>query len=303
MSQSGRTDYVAQAAARGAVLAVSKPAGPTSHDVVARVRRAFGTRQVGHTGTLDPFATGLLLVCIGPATRLAEYLTSLPKTYLATLRLGETTETDDLEGEVLYRSDAWRTLNPETVHEALTAQVGSFEQLPPLFSAKRVGGERSYARARRGEAVERRAVPVVIHSITVQEIRLPDITFEVECGSGTYIRAIARDVGEALSTGAHLRSLRRSRIGFHDVDRAVELEQVDDPAACSGALLDPVAALSHLPRLQVSDAEAEAIRMGRRISLAEGFAAETPIVVTQGTNLLAIGECTGAELQPRKVFA
>src|SRR4051812_46531009 len=137
------------------VLPVDKPVGPTSHDAVAAVRRALRTREVGHTGTLDPFASGLLLVCVGRATRLAEYLTGLPKTYVATMRLGETTDTDDLTGEVIQSSDAWRSLSTDAIEEALRAQVGTIQQLPPSYSAKKVGGERMYAAARRGETVER----------------------------------------------------------------------------------------------------------------------------------------------------
>ncbi|HEU0078306.1 MAG TPA: tRNA pseudouridine(55) synthase TruB, partial [Longimicrobiaceae bacterium] len=195
----------AEPVARGGVLPVDKPVGPTSHDAVAAVRRALRIRQVGHTGTLDPFASGLLLVCFGPATRLAEYLTPLPKTYRATMRLGEATDTDDRTGEVLARSDAWRELTEAQLRAALERQVGEIEQLPPRFSAKKVGGERMYAAARRGEEVVRTAVPVTIYAIRVIRIALPEVEFEVECGAGTYIRAIARDVGDALGVGGHLR--------------------------------------------------------------------------------------------------
>src|SRR4051794_6711406 len=215
-------------AAPNGVLPVDKPVGPTSHDAVAAVRRALRTREVGHTGTLDPFASGLLLVCVGRATRLAEYLTGLPKTYVATMRLGEVTDTDDLTGEVIHSSDAWRSLSHDAIEDALRAQVGTIQQLPPSYSAKKVGGERMYAAARRGETVERKPVAVTIHAIRVLGIDLPDVEFEVECGAGTYIRAIARDAGAALGVGGHLRALRRTRIGPHAVDRAVPLDALGD---------------------------------------------------------------------------
>src|SRR3954470_7378446 len=196
----------AAGAAPNGVLPVDKAVGPTSHDAVAAVRRALKTREVGHTGTLDPFASGLLLVCVGRATRLAEYLTGLPKTYVATMRLGEATDTDDLTGEVIHSSDAWRSLSKDAIADALRAQVGTIQQLPPSYSAKKVAGERLYAAARRGETVERKPVAVTIHSIRVLGIDLPDVEFEVECGAGTYIRAIARDTGAALGVGGHLRA-------------------------------------------------------------------------------------------------
>ncbi|HKP75239.1 MAG TPA: tRNA pseudouridine(55) synthase TruB, partial [Longimicrobiaceae bacterium] len=224
------------------VLPVDKPVGPTSHDVVGAVRRALGTRQVGHAGTLDPFASGLLLVCVGSATRLAEYLTGLPKTYLATMRLGETTDTDDLTGEVIRASDAWRALSPEAVEAALAAQVGTIPQLPPTYSAKKVEGERMYAAARRDQEVERTPVPVTIYSIRMLSCDLPEVEFEVECGAGTYIRAIARDVGDELGVGGHLRALRRTRSGPHAAARAVPVDALGDAERVAAALLTPLEA-------------------------------------------------------------
>lgn len=295
---------VAALAVRGGVLPVDKPEGPTSHDAVAAVRRALGSRQVGHTGTLDPFASGLLLVCFGPATRLAEYLTPLPKTYRATLRLGEATDTDDLTGEVLARSDAWRGLPEERVREALTARVGVVEQLPPRFSAKKVGGERMYAAARRGEEVERKPVPVVIHRVEVLEVRLPEVDFEVECGSGTYIRAIARDAGEALGAVAHLRRLRRTRVGPHGVEGAVPLDALGDAERVLAAALSPAAAVAHLPRAEVDAAGAAAIGHGRAVPAPADVPEGVPVAVLgPGGALLAVGERAGDRLQPRKVLA
>lgn len=290
--------------ARGGVLPVDKPVGPTSHDAVAAVRRALCTRQVGHTGTLDPFASGLLLVCLGPATRLAEYLTPLPKTYRAVMRLGEATDTDDRTGEVVARSDAWRELTEARIRAALERQVGEIEQLPPRFSAKKVGGERMYAAARRGEEVERKPSRVVIHRIEVVEFRLPEVELEVECGSGTYIRAIARDAGEALGVGGHLSELRRTRMGAHSAEDAVPLDALGDAERVRSAVLPPAAAVAHLPRVTVDAAGAAALGHGRAVPAPDGAPEGVPLALlaADGT-LLAIGERAGDRIQPRKVLA
>lgn len=286
------------------VLPVDKPVGPTSHDAVAAVRRALGTRQVGHTGTLDPFASGLLLVCVGRATRLAEYLTALPKTYLATMRLGAATDTDDHTGAVLSSSDAWRALSAEDVGAALARQVGTIEQLPPVYSAKKVDGQRAYDVARRGGEVERKAVTVTIARIELVSVDLPDVAFEVECGSGTYIRSIARDAGEVLGVGAHLTALRRTRAGIHSADRAVPLDALGDGARVEAALLSPAEAVAHLPRVAVDEAGIAALGHGRPVPAAE----DTPegaslALVSAAGDLLAIGERSGPVVRPRKVFA
>lgn len=291
------------AAAPVGVLPVDKPEGPTSHDVVGRVRRALKTRAVGHTGTLDPFASGLLLVCVGPATRLAEYLTGLPKTYVATMRLGAATDTDDLTGQVTGGSDDLRAVTREQVAAALQAQVGTIEQLPPVYSAKKVDGERMYAAARRGEAVERKPAIVTIYGIRLLGMELPDVEFEVECGAGTYIRAIARDAGELLGVGAHLRTLRRTRVGPHPVERAVPLDLLDDVDRVRAAMLSPLEAVAHLPRAIVDDPGIAALRHGRALAAGADIPANQPVALaTEDGALLAIGERNGDVLQPRKVF-
>jgi tRNA pseudouridine55 synthase len=286
------------------ILLVDKPVGPTSHDVVGAVRRALRTRQVGHTGTLDPFASGLLLVCVGPATRLAEYFAPLSKTYVATLRLGESTNTDDHTGEPIATSEAWRGLSAERIQAALAEQAGEILQVPPAFSAKKVDGQRMYDVARRGGAVELPPVPVTIHSIRVISIGLPDVVFEVECGSGTYIRAIARDVGALLEVGGHLRELRRTRIGPHDVARAVPVDRLGEADAVAGAMIAPADALTHLPRV-VADARGEAdVRHGRALPAPSGMHVTGPVAILgEDGGLLAIGEAEGGVVRPRKVFA
>lgn len=288
------------------VLPVDKPVGPTSHDVVAIARRALRERRIGHTGTLDPFASGLLLLCVGPATRLAEYLTARPKTYVATMRLGARTDTDDRMGEVVETSDAWRSLGEEAVRAALLRQVGEIRQLPPVYSAKKVGGERMYAAARRGEVLEREPVTVTVYRLDVLDVSLPEVRFEVECAAGTYIRAIARDAGETLGVGGHLTELRRTRIGEHDVSAAVPLDALENAELVGEAMLSPLAAVSHLPAVPVSEEEARRIAHGGAVSLPAGadIAESSPAaMVSAGGELLAIGERRGDRVQPRKVFA
>lgn len=286
------------------ILPVDKPVGPTSHDVVGAVRRALKTRQVGHTGTLDPFASGLLLVCVGAATRLAEYFAPLPKTYLATMRLGAATNTDDHTGETISTSEEWRSLSRERIEEALAAQVGEIRQVPPAFSAKKVEGQRMYDVARRGGEVDLPPVTVTVHAIRVVSVDLPDVTFEVQCGSGTYIRAIARDAGAALGVGGHLAALRRMRIGPHDVAGAVPMAGLGDAELVAGAMVAPADALAHLPRV-VADARAEAdVRHGRALPAPDGLRVMGPVaIVGADGGLLAVGEWAGGAVRPRKVFA
>lgn len=285
------------------VLRVDKPVGPTSHDAVARTRRALGTRRIGHTGTLDPFASGLLLLCLGPATRLAEYLTALPKSYTATLRLGAVTDTDDDTGEVIATSDHWSDLDEQAIRVAFERQVGEIEQLPPRFSAKKVAGERMYAVARRGGEVERTPVRVTVHSIEILRIELPEVDFAVDCGSGTYIRAIARDVGETLGVGGHLTRLRRTRVGAHHVDDATPLDALGDPATPQPQLLTPAEAVGHLPHQVIGEADLPRLAQGGSVAAEVGVPAGVPVAMLSAAGeLLAIGEVTGDRLQPRKVF-
>jgi len=215
------------------VLLVDKPAGITSHDVVSRVRRALGTRRVGHAGTLDPMATGLLLVGVGSSTRLLTYLLGLGKEYEATIRLGAATTTDDAEGEVVSEADA-AGLDPARIREQVAALTGAISQVPSTVSAIKVAGRRAYDLARAGEAVELAARDVVVSRFDVRATRangsFRDLDVVVEVSSGTYVRALARDLGAALGVGGHLTALRRTRIGPFDVADAVALDEVG-PAA------------------------------------------------------------------------
>lgn len=285
------------------VLPVDKPEGPTSHDVVAMARRALRTRRIGHTGTLDPFASGLLLLCLGPATRLAEYLTGLPKRYDATVRLGAATDTDDLTGAVLSREEGWRGLSDAAIREALARQVGTILQTPPIYSAKKVAGERMYEAARRGERPEIAPVEVTIHSIEVRGIALPDVEIVVDCSSGTYIRAIARDLGAALGVGGHLARLRRTRVGTHEVSGALPVDRLDDPGAVGDAMIRPEDAVSHFPRVTLDTDEARKVANGGAVPApGEGTEGETVALLAPDGDLLAVAERAGGLLRPRKVF-
>ncbi len=290
----------------GWVLPVDKPEGPTSHDVVARARRALGTRRVGHTGTLDPFASGLLLLCVERATRLAEYLTGLDKRYEATAVLGTSTDTDDREGAVTAETDAWRRLTGAEVQEALRALEGEQEQVPPQYSAKKVAGEAMHRRARRGERVRLEPVRVQVHEIVPLEVDLPRVRFSVHCSSGTYVRALARDLGAVLGVGGHLVALRRTAVGGFRVEDAVPADDLDDGAAAQRARLSPLEAVAHLPRVELDDpALADRLRQGQRVRWDEGSRApgDGSVAIVSEGGLLAIGALEDGVLRPRKVLA
>jgi tRNA pseudouridine55 synthase len=257
------------------VLVVDKPAGPTSHDVVDRVRRVLGTRRVGHTGTLDPFATGVLPVCVGRATRLARFLSGGEKEYLATVRLGFATTTDDATGEPLGVPRPADVEDAE-LGAALAVLVGAFDQVPPAFSAKHVNGRRLYELARRGEAVARSAAPVTVHALELLARRGEELEIRVRCSPGTYVRALARDLGERLGTGGHLTALRRTRSGAFDLSRAVPGDDLAGAAAnlvpLSGLLLD-------LPAVRVGPAGRALLGHGRELGrdvVLDGFP-EAPV--------------------------
>ena len=236
------------------VLLLDKPSGPTSHDVVARLRRSSGERSIGHTGTLDPRATGLLVLVFGRATRLASLLSGRDKTYAGTIRLGFATDTDDADGQPIGASDG--TLPPvEAIDEALAAFRGAFDQVPPSHSAKKVSGERAYELARRAEPVALAPVPVTVHELERTSLADARLGVRVVVSAGFYVRALARDLGARLGCGAHLESLRRLRSEPFGVDDAVTFEEAEGLGrALAGRLLTPAAALPDLAAVQVTDA-------------------------------------------------
>lgn len=297
------------------LLAVDKPAGPTSHDIVDRVRASLGIRRVGHTGTLDPFASGLLLLLVGRATRLAEYLHHPRKRYRAVARLGRATTTDDVEGETLKEDEGegWRSVRPEEVERALAGFRGSIRQRPPLYSAKKVGGETAYRRARRGESVELPPVDVVVDELTLESFEPPRVTFHVLCSTGTYIRSLARDLGESLGTGAHLEELRRTAVGDVRVEDALPADALDDADRVRAALLPPERALEHLPRARLGEAASRRFMTGGAVEV-DGVAAAmeavdgtapdgTMVAVLGEEGFLGVGEHRGRSIRPRKVVA
>jgi tRNA pseudouridine55 synthase len=250
------------------ILLVDKPQGMTSHDVVARIRRLAGTRKVGHAGTLDPMATGLLVLGVDNATRLLHHLVGLDKEYLATVRLGWGTTTDDAEGEALpaASADAVAAIDREEVADRMAALTGVIEQVPSAVSAVKVDGKRAYQRVRDGEQVELKARTVTVSAFELLDVRpgdgCLDLDVRVACSSGTYVRALARDLGAALGVGGHLTALRRTRIGRFDVAEAGELEGFD---VAAGRLSPADAARRALPVVEIDADAARDLRHGKRI--------------------------------------
>jgi tRNA pseudouridine55 synthase len=247
------------------LVVVDKPAGWTSHDVVGKLRRLAGTRRVGHAGTLDPMATGVLVVGIEKATRLLGHLALSRKAYDATIRLGRSTDTDDAEGEITSTASA-AGVGDDELRTAIRALTGRLQQVPPQVSAIKVGGKRAYKRARAGEELELAARPVTVDEFAVRAVRrsgeLIDVDASITCSSGTYIRALARDLGAALGTGGHLTALRRTRVGPYDLSMARTIEQLTERLEVV-PLADAVAAA--FPRRDVSADEARRIAHGVRL--------------------------------------
>jgi tRNA pseudouridine55 synthase len=246
------------------LVVVDKPAGMTSHDVVGKCRRIFATRKVGHAGTLDPMATGVLVVGIERATKILGLLTATDKSYAATIRLGQTTTTEDADGEVLQTVSV-SEVTDEAVEAAVAALRGEISQIPSSVSAIKVGGKRAYQLAREGQTVELPARPVRIDRFEVRDIRrwadFLDVDVEVDCSSGTYIRALARDMGEALGVGGHLTALRRTRVGRFGLDEARTLDELAEAPRLSYTLDE--ACLLAFPRRELTADEAESARHGR----------------------------------------
>ena len=259
-------------AASGLVI-VDKPGGMTSHDVVAQVRRLAGTRKVGHAGTLDPMATGVLVVGVEKATRLLGYLTLTEKEYAATIRLGLSTSTDDAEGEITGTASA-AGVSAEMLSKAVAGLTGEIRQVPPAVSAIKVDGQRAYRLTRAGAAPELKARPVTVYQFAVDAVRSDgdflDVDATVRCSSGTYIRALARDLGAALGTGGHLTRLRRTRVGGYGVEDARTLEQLADRFE---VLPLAQAAAAAFPSRHLSADEARRLAHGGRLAAADAGAA------------------------------
>ena len=245
------------------ILNVYKEAGFTSHDVVAKLRGICRQKKIGHTGTLDPEAVGVLPVCLGSGTKLCDMLTDKSKQYEAVLLLGQVTDTQDVTGTVLEEHEV--TVDEEQAVEAIRSFVGAYEQIPPMYSALKVNGKRLYELARAGKEVERKGRPVEIHNIEILSVSLPEITFRVACSKGTYIRTLCHDIGQKLGCGGTMKSLKRTRVGIFTIDGALKLSQLEELAA-QGRLEEKVipveAMFTELPALTVKDAFARLIENG-----------------------------------------
>jgi tRNA pseudouridine55 synthase len=273
------------------LVIVDKAAGMTSHDVVARVRRLAGTRKVGHAGTLDPMATGVLVLGLNRATRLLGHLMLTEKSYDATILLGTSTTTDDAEGEVTATA-ATDGLTDEAIRDALTAFVGEIDQVPTSVSAIKIDGKRAYQLVRDGEEVELKARRVTVHELTVTGIRGPEVDISVRCSSGTYIRAIARDLGAALGVGGHLTALRRTAVGRFDLGQAHTLEELADDLT-----IVPIAdaARATFPGVDLDDEQAADVRVGRPLDLPLPGSGEHALFAPDGEFLALYEPATGKD--------
>jgi tRNA pseudouridine55 synthase len=276
------------------VVLVDKPAGMTSHDVVAIARRALGIRRVGHTGTLDPFATGLLVLLVGSATRLQPFVEGDPKVYLATLRFGVETDTDDATGVPIRETSL---PSADRIADAITRLTGAIEQVPPAYSAKQVGGVRAYAAARRGEPLQLRPAAVVVHRWDIHERRDRELDVMITCSAGTYVRSLARDVGALAGSAAHLAALRRVRSGPFDVADAATVERLRERAAL---VLPPRTAVPGLPMEQLTDLDARRVAHGQPVP-ASADGSRAALVGGDGA-LVAIADRDGDTWRPRLVF-
>ena len=287
------------------VLVIDKPVGLTSHDIVQIVRRGTGIRRAGHTGTLDPRASGVLVVLIGPAVRLSEYVSASDKRYQATIQLGSSTDTYDSEGSITS------TVNPDFIteeifEEALKSFIGEIEQVPPPYSAVKVKGKKAYERARKGEEFELKPRKIHVYSLELLEWVPPEAVLDVFCSSGTYVRSLANDLGKKLGTGAHLIGLRRTKSGRFTLRDAVPLRQLQD-AFIAGDwykyLIPAAEALADWPMVELSSEMVDKVRHGHRIPAEPGSPSMVRGITEQG-DLVALLQFIEEdnEWQPKKVF-
>jgi len=280
------------------LLVVDKPAGPTSHDVVARVRRLLGERRVGHTGTLDPGATGVLPLVVGRATRLARFLTACDKTYEASVRLGVATDTYDADGTAVGERYEGAWPSPEEIARAVEAFRGTLVQRPPPFSAKKIEGRRSYAVARSGAHPAPASVTVTVRRLDLLDVDADRLSLRVDCSAGFYVRSLAHDLGERLGVGAHLTALRRTRSGDLGVADALPLADAErDPLAARRALIPLSRMLAGISAIVLSEEGVRRASHGldvRAADVAEGALAGSPIrLLDRSGQLLGVGEATG----------
>ncbi len=282
------------------LLIIDKPVGPTSHDVVGRVRRVAGLRRVGHAGTLDPLASGVLLVCLGRATRLVEYLVGLDKVYETTVRLGQSTDTYDAEGEVTAERPV--TTTEADILAALPAFRGAIRQRVPAYSAVKRDGRPLYKSARRGEHIELPERDVVIHALDLSVYDPPLLTLRVACSSGTYIRSLVHDLGQALGCGGHVVALRRTAVGRFTVDEALALDDLA-PDVAAARLLPLETIIAHLPRMEFDEAATIELGFGRRVPARESSPDGDAAAFGPDGRFLGIVAVEEEEWRPRKMMS
>jgi tRNA pseudouridine55 synthase len=291
------------------VLVVDKPVGMTSHDVVQAIRNGTGLRRAGHTGTLDPRASGVLVILVGPAVRLSEYVSASDKRYQAIIRLGSTTDTFDAEGK-FTRSNQPVNVTEAQFEEVLQSFIGEIEQTPPPYSAVKVQGRKAYEMARQGEEVDLTPRKIQVHHLEVLEWAPPEVVVDVHCSSGTYVRSLANDLGEKLGCGAYLVGLRRTKSGRFSLRDATPLRKLQEAFTAGNwyqYLIPAAEALGDWPAVELSPDEVEAVRHGHRVKVKEGNTeAKVRGVSTQGELValmeIATAEDGSSEWQPRKVF-
>jgi tRNA pseudouridine55 synthase len=295
------------------VLNVRKTSGPTSHDIVYDIRRIFGQKRVGHAGTLDPMATGVLVVCLGKATRIVEYLMGAPKEYIAEMILGQSTDSEDSTGNITSEKDA-SFLTLEALKEAAQSFTGEIMQTPPMVSAVKHNGERLYKLARQGQVVERQPRKVTVYVVEVLGFtpgKLAKAKIRIECSSGTYIRTLCSDIGDKLGCGAHMAALERTRVGRFTIENAYtvnNIREAKDQNRLDSLVINIGDALSDMPCVEVSDLEADQIKNGRSVAVQySGDAGDTVRSVSKSGDLVAIGSIMASDenmiFKPDKVLA
>ncbi len=286
------------------LIIVDKPVGPTSHTVVNTVRRGTGVRKVGHAGTLDPRASGVLVLCLGAATRLSEYLSAGTKRYEAVIRFGRSTDTYDADGDVVR--DTGQTPDMESILAILPEFTGDLNQVPPAYSAIKLQGKKAYQLARAGKEVDLEPRQVTIYSLDPVAYDAPDLTLKVTCSAGTYVRSLANDLGERLSTGAHLAALRRTQAGPFGLEQAVTMAKLQtalDDGSWTEHVLPAAEALPDLPLVEIGSNEVELLRHGRLLPV-EAPVAGLARAVDRDGKLVAIleGDSLESAWRPKKVF-
>lgn len=282
-------------------LNVYKPGGLTSHDVVAHARRTFGVKKIGHAGTLDPMADGVLVLCLGSATRLSEYVMQSTKRYRARVFLGLTTDTYDAEGQPVRERDASH-VQREDVERLLPSFRGEIEQIPPMYSAIKHGGRKLYELARAGKEIERQARRVRIDALDITDWSPPQFTLDVTCSAGTYIRSLAYDLGERLGVGAHLAGLTRTASGVFTLETAIPLDVLLDCSTWQQYLISPETALADWPAVRLDATEEAHIRHGRAITADEDTNSKLAFAYGVEGTLIAVVERDGSLWRPHKVF-